>query len=107
MSTEKKPRKPRVVAPKTALELELEKGFEHAKELTTATKQVARIVGKFRSSEQQSILRQVWAFVQIRSLPRLSSPRLSSPRLNSWRRFRQLTASNVGAPLRRRPSRSG
>lgn len=63
MSTEKKPRKPRVVAPKTALELELEKGFEHAKELTTATKQVARIVGKFRSSEQQSILRQVWAFV--------------------------------------------
>lgn len=63
MSTEKKPRKPRVVVPKTALELELEKGFEHAKELTTATKQVARIVGKFKSSEQQSILRQVWAFV--------------------------------------------
>lgn len=64
MSTEKKPRKPRVVAPKTALELELEKGFEHAKELTTATKQVARIIGKFNVEEQQQIISRVWAFAK-------------------------------------------
>ena len=64
MSTEKKPRKPRVVAPKTPLELELEKGFEHAKELTQATKQVARIIGKFNVEEQQQIISRVWAFAK-------------------------------------------
>lgn len=64
MSTEKKPRKPRVVAPKTPLELELEKGFEHAKELTLATKQVARIIGKFNVEEQQQIISRVWAFAK-------------------------------------------
>lgn len=61
----KKPRKPRIVAPKTPLELELEKGFERTKELTLATKQVARIVGKFTPEEQGQIIRQVWAFAQV------------------------------------------
>lgn len=80
MSTEKKPRKPRVVAPKTALELELEKGFEHAKELTTATKQVARIIGKFNVEEQQQIISRVWAFAKsIQPAPVAVEPAAEQP----------------------------
>lgn len=61
MSTEKKPRKPRVVAPKTPLELELEKKMARQKDVEKATKQIARILGPFDVNEQAQIVNQVWA----------------------------------------------
>lgn len=60
-ATGKKARKPRVVQPKTPLELELEKKMARQKDVEKATKQIARILGPFDVNEQAQIVNQVWA----------------------------------------------